>query len=182
MTMAPLKIAVAGNCRVSPFFADSRGRNGSRCPRRSCTARQAPSVASTRVPSAASALIAMSAAPDPFAWDFSPPSSPALGDHEVPLRSRHLQGRHIALMVCGGIAAFKAPLLARALRRHGAEVTAFCSEEALPPAVPWSRRSAGGPNISPMPRARPVQVSMPIWWHRPPTTRSARPRRASPMG
>ncbi|MFN5698424.1 MAG: flavoprotein [Cyanobacteriota bacterium] len=73
----------------------------------------------------------MSAAPDPFAWDFSPPSSPALGDHEVPLRSRHLQGRHIALMVCGGIAAFKAPLLARALRRHGAEVTAFCSEEAL---------------------------------------------------
>ena len=71
------------------------------------------------------------AASDPFAWDFSPPRSPALGDHEVPQLSRQLAGRHIALMVCGGIAAFKVPLLARALRRHGAEVTAFCSEEAL---------------------------------------------------
>ncbi len=52
-------------------------------------------------------------------WDWSPPRSPLLGDHEVPLLSRHLQGRRIALVVCGGIAALKAPELARALRRRG---------------------------------------------------------------
>jgi phosphopantothenoylcysteine decarboxylase/phosphopantothenate--cysteine ligase len=37
----------------------------------------------------------------------------------------------VALLVTGGIAAFKAPMIARALRRQGAQVTAFCSEEAL---------------------------------------------------
>lgn len=65
-------------------------------------------------------------------WDFSPPRSAALGDHEVPLESTHLQGRRIALVVTGGIAAMRSPDLARALRRRGAEVTAFCSAEALP--------------------------------------------------
>jgi len=65
-------------------------------------------------------------------WDCGPPRSPALGDHEVPLDSTHLQGRHIALVVTGGIAALRTPDLARALRRRGAEVTAFCSAEALP--------------------------------------------------
>lgn len=64
-------------------------------------------------------------------WAFTPPQSAPLGDHEVPLRSHHLKGRRIALVVTGGIAALKTPLLARALRRRGAEVTAFCSEEAL---------------------------------------------------
>ena len=37
----------------------------------------------------------------------------------------------MALLVTGGIAAMKAPLLARALRRQGAEVTAFATTEAL---------------------------------------------------
>lgn len=37
----------------------------------------------------------------------------------------------MALLVGAGIAAMKAPLLARALRRRGAEVTAFCTPEAL---------------------------------------------------
>ena len=64
-------------------------------------------------------------------WDGSPPQSPPLGDHQVPLLSGHLLGRNIALLVCGGIAAFKTPELARALRRRGARVTAFCSPEAL---------------------------------------------------
>lgn len=68
---------------------------------------------------------------DSFAWDFSPPRSQALEDHAVPLRSRHLEGRRIALLVTGGIASFKAPQIARSLRRRGAEVTAFCSQEAL---------------------------------------------------
>lgn len=66
-----------------------------------------------------------------FDWEFQPPASPALGDHDVPLLSRDLEGQRIALLVGGGIAAMKAPLLARALRRRGAEVTAFCTAETL---------------------------------------------------
>jgi len=66
-----------------------------------------------------------------FDWDFSPPKSPPLGDHDVPVLSGHLRGKRVALLVCGGIAAMKTPLLARALRRRGAEVVAFCSDEAL---------------------------------------------------
>jgi phosphopantothenoylcysteine decarboxylase/phosphopantothenate--cysteine ligase len=67
----------------------------------------------------------------PFDWSFTPPSSAALGDHDVPLLSSHLKGKRIALLVGAGIAAMKAPLLARALRLRGAEVTAFCSPETL---------------------------------------------------
>lgn len=66
-----------------------------------------------------------------FDWDFSPPRTPAIGDHDVPLLSSHLLGKRVALLVCGGIAAMKTPELARALRRRGADVTAFCSGEAL---------------------------------------------------
>ena len=67
----------------------------------------------------------------PFDWSFTPPASAAIGDHDVPLLSGHLEGQAIALLVGAGIAAMKAPLLARALRRRGAQVTAFCSPEAL---------------------------------------------------
>ncbi len=66
-----------------------------------------------------------------FDWEVQPPASPEIGDHAVPLLSRHLEGQRIALLVGGGIAAMKAPLLARALRRRGAEVTAFCTAETL---------------------------------------------------
>jgi phosphopantothenoylcysteine decarboxylase/phosphopantothenate--cysteine ligase len=66
-----------------------------------------------------------------FDWDYSAPQSPVLGDHDVPVVSGHLRGKRVALLVCGGIAAMKTPLLARALRRRGAEVVAFCSDEAL---------------------------------------------------
>ncbi len=66
-----------------------------------------------------------------FDWSFQPPASPAIGDHDVPLVSRHLEGKAIALLVGAGIAAMKAPLLARALRRRGAEVTAFGTPETL---------------------------------------------------
>lgn len=62
-------------------------------------------------------------------WDFSPPPPSDLGDREVPQEGTHLAGRRVALLVTGGIAAFKAPLVARALRRQGAEVTAFLSGE-----------------------------------------------------
>ena len=64
-------------------------------------------------------------------WDFSPPPPSALNDHSVKALSQKLDGRSIALMICGGIAAMKAPLLARSLRKAGAKVTAFVSKEAL---------------------------------------------------
>ncbi|MFM7362626.1 MAG: phosphopantothenoylcysteine decarboxylase [Cyanobium sp.] len=66
-----------------------------------------------------------------FHWNFAAPRSAAIGDHEVPLRSRHLENRRIALLVTGGIASYRAPGIARCLRRRGAEVTAFCTPEAL---------------------------------------------------
>ncbi|GDY00894.1 hypothetical protein LBMAG49_02230 [Planctomycetota bacterium] len=64
-------------------------------------------------------------------WDFSPPPESALGDHDVERKSNALDGRRIALLLSGGIACIKIPLLARELRRHGAEVVAMVSEEAL---------------------------------------------------
>ena len=64
-------------------------------------------------------------------WDLTPPPDSELGDRDVPRDGDHLRGRRIALLVTGGIAAMKAPLVARALRRQGAEVVAFASEEAL---------------------------------------------------
>lgn len=63
-------------------------------------------------------------------WAFTPPPPSDLGDHDVPRRGDELEGKRVALMVCGGIAAMKTPLLARALRRRGAEVTAFVTREA----------------------------------------------------
>jgi phosphopantothenoylcysteine decarboxylase/phosphopantothenate--cysteine ligase len=54
-----------------------------------------------------------------------------MGDHDVPREGSHLAGKRIALLVTGGIAAMKAPMVARALRREGAEVVAFVSQEAL---------------------------------------------------
>lgn len=86
-------------------------------------------------------------------WDFSPPTPSTLGDHAVPLRGDHLAGRRVALMVCGGIAAFKAPMIARDLRRHGAAVTAFASTEALryvtEDALAWSTDAPVVTRLSP---------------------------------
>lgn len=64
-------------------------------------------------------------------WDFTPPPESDLGDHDVPLLGDHLDGLRVALLVTGGIAAMKAPLIARSLRRQGAQVVAFISEEGL---------------------------------------------------
>ncbi len=64
-------------------------------------------------------------------WDLSPPPPSDLGDHDVPLEGEHLKDKRVALLVTGGIAAIKAPFIARALRRQGADVVAFCSKEAL---------------------------------------------------
>ena len=64
-------------------------------------------------------------------WDFQPPPESELGDRQVALESTHLQHQRIALLVTGSIAAIKAPLIARTLRRRGADVVAFASPEAL---------------------------------------------------
>ena len=64
-------------------------------------------------------------------WDFSPPPPSDLGDHDVPMEGEHLRAKRVALLVTGGIAAIKAPFIARALRRQGADVVAFASSEGL---------------------------------------------------
>ena len=64
-------------------------------------------------------------------WDFQPPPESKLGDRQVDLESNHLLNKRIALLVTGSIAAMKAPLIARSLRRQGADVVAFVSREAL---------------------------------------------------
>lgn len=66
-----------------------------------------------------------------YDWDFSAPTPSGMGDHDVPRVSDRLAGRRIALLVTGGIAAMKTPEVARGLRRHGATVTAFASDDAL---------------------------------------------------
>lgn len=63
-------------------------------------------------------------------WDLSPPPPSEMGDREVLLDGMHLAGRRIALLVCGSIAAYRSPDVARALRRQGADVVAFVSKEA----------------------------------------------------
>ena len=64
-------------------------------------------------------------------WDFTPPAPSELNDRQVRLEGNHLTGKRIALLVTGSIAAMKAPLIARALRKQGADVVAFASSEAL---------------------------------------------------
>lgn len=64
-------------------------------------------------------------------WDMTPPPLSDLGDHDVFRLGNHLVGKRIALLITGGIAAMKAPLIARSLRQQGAEVVAYASSEAL---------------------------------------------------
>ena len=64
-------------------------------------------------------------------WDFSAPPESEITDRQVALESNHLAGKRIALLITGSIAAMKAPLIARSLRRQGADVVVFASAEAL---------------------------------------------------
>jgi phosphopantothenoylcysteine decarboxylase / phosphopantothenate---cysteine ligase len=79
-------------------------------------------------------------------WDFQPPPESELGDRAIALESTHLQNKRIALLITGSIAAIKAPLIARTLRRQGATVVAFASSEALRyttvDALEWSTTNA----------------------------------------
>ncbi len=76
---------------------------------------------------------------DDFRWDLG---TPLEGDRAVAATSVELAGRHVALCVTGGIAAYRAPGLARALRRAGARVTAWATPAALkfvtPDALEWT--------------------------------------------
>ena len=54
-----------------------------------------------------------------------------LSDHDVARKGNHLEGKSIALLVTGSVAAMNSPNLARELRKYGASVTAFVSEAAL---------------------------------------------------
>jgi len=78
-------------------------------------------------------------------WDFTPPPPSELADREVAPEGDHLADRRVALLVTGGIAAYRAPILARALRRQGAEVVAFASDEGLRyvarDALEWATRN-----------------------------------------
>ncbi len=64
-------------------------------------------------------------------WDFSQPEGSELLDREVPCLGHELDGRRVALCITGGIASIKAPLIVRALRKHGADVVVFASQEGL---------------------------------------------------
>ena len=63
-------------------------------------------------------------------WNAQRPKASKLGDHDVPILAQHLTGKRVALLITGGIAAIKAPMLARTLRKNGADVVAFLSSEA----------------------------------------------------
>jgi len=86
-------------------------------------------------------------------WDMSPPPSSDLGDHDVFRLGNHLVGKRVALLVTGGIAAMKAPLIARSLRQQGAEVVAYVSSEALryttSDALEWSTTHSVVSHLSP---------------------------------
>ncbi len=64
-------------------------------------------------------------------WNFNPPQRSELGANDVRNEGRHLENKRIALLITGGIATMKAPFIARALRRQGADVVVFASTEAI---------------------------------------------------
>ncbi len=64
-------------------------------------------------------------------WNFTPPSDSSLHDHGVVSTGTHLHGKRIALLITGSIAAYRTPDLVRELRREGAEVVVFASQEGL---------------------------------------------------
>ncbi len=70
----------------------------------------------------------MSWTSDDFRWDLG---EALAGDRAIATTSSDLDGRRIALLVTGGIAAYRTPSLARELRRHGAQVFAFATPSAL---------------------------------------------------
>lgn len=65
---------------------------------------------------------------DDFRWDLG---TPLPGDRALTTTSERLAGRTVALLISGGIAAFRTPGLVRELRRAGAQVHVFATPTAL---------------------------------------------------
>lgn len=63
-----------------------------------------------------------------FRWDLG---DLLQGDRALAQTSQRLQGKTVALLISGGIAAFRTPALVRELRRAGAEVHPLLSSAAL---------------------------------------------------
>ncbi len=64
-------------------------------------------------------------------WDFSPPPLSELKDHDIVETGTHLKNKRIALLITGSIAAYRTPDLVRELRREGAEVVVFISQDGM---------------------------------------------------
>ena len=64
-------------------------------------------------------------------WNLKPPPKSDLKDREILSVGRHLKGKRIALMITGSIAAYRCPDLVRDLRREGADVIVFATQEGL---------------------------------------------------
>ncbi len=64
-------------------------------------------------------------------WSLTPPNVADLADRAVAQRGERLQGKRIAVMISGSIAAYRTPDLVRDLRREGAEVVVYATREAL---------------------------------------------------
>jgi phosphopantothenoylcysteine decarboxylase / phosphopantothenate---cysteine ligase len=63
-----------------------------------------------------------------FRWDLG---RELPGDRDLRVTGDGLANRRVALLICGGIAAYRSPDLIRALRRQGAEVVVYATPEAL---------------------------------------------------
>ena len=64
-------------------------------------------------------------------WDLTAPAESKLKDQDVNTLSQALAGKRICLLICGSIAAYKAPDIIRTLRRHSATVFPVASNSAL---------------------------------------------------
>ena len=64
-------------------------------------------------------------------WNLESPDESELKDREVRPLGRHLEGKRVALLITGSIAAYRCPDLVRDLRREGADVRVFATREGL---------------------------------------------------
>ena len=64
-------------------------------------------------------------------WDLTGPPANKLKDRDITLTDCSLKNVSVCLGICGSIAAYKTPDIARELRKHGADVQAFVSKSAL---------------------------------------------------
>ena len=67
----------------------------------------------------------------PMEWNLEPPPDSHIRDRDILPLGKHLEGKRIALMISGSIAAYRCPDLVRDLRREGAEVQVYATSEGL---------------------------------------------------